>query len=124
VRELASQFLRVKGYTVLEAQGGQEALEIARQHAGTIHLLLSDMVMPKMNGGELAARLKVIRPETRVAFMSGYSEFSRGDLGQEFPEAPVLQKPFSPVSLVDIVRRALTQGSAEQTGKEKECRVT
>jgi two-component system cell cycle sensor histidine kinase/response regulator CckA len=124
VRELACQFLRDKGYTVLEAQGGMEALDIARQHPGTIHLLLSDMVMPKMNGSELAVRLKAIRPETRFAFMSGYSEFSKGDLGQNFPEAPMLQKPFSPVSLVEIVRAALTRGSAEQTHEQKECRVT
>ena len=124
VRELACQFLRVKGYTVLEAKGGQEALEVARQYSGTIHLLLSDMVMPKMNGGELAARLKEFRPETRIAFMSGYSEFSRGDLSQGFPEAPVLQKPFSPVSLVEIVRRALGRSPAEQTREQKECRVT
>jgi len=124
VRELACQFLRDKGYTVLEAQGGLEALDIARQHRGTIHLLLSDMIMPKMNGRELAAHLKAIRPETRVAFMSGYSEFSKGDLGQNSPEAPLLQKPFSPVSLVEIVRAALTQGSGEQTHRQKECRVT
>jgi signal transduction histidine kinase len=124
VRELACQFLRVKGYTVLEAHDGQEALEIARQHTGTIHLLLSDMVMPRMNGGELAAKLKAIRPDTRVAFMSGYSEFSRGDLGRGFPDAPVLQKPFSPVSLVEIVRTALNQGPAEQAREQKECRVT
>ena len=124
VRELACQFLRVKGYTVLQAQGGQEALDIARQHPGTIHLLLSDMVMPKMNGGQLAARLKMILPEVRVAFMSGYSEFSRGDLAQGFPEAPILQKPFSPVSLVEIVRTALSRGSEDQTREQKECRVT
>jgi len=124
VRELACQFLRVKGYTVLEAQGGEEALDIARRHSGTIHLLLSDMVMPKMNGGELATRLKAIRPDTRIAFMSGYSEFSRGDLSRGFPEAPILQKPFSPVSLVEIVRTALTRVSAEQTREQKECRVT
>jgi signal transduction histidine kinase len=124
VRELACQFLRIKGYTVLEAQGGEEALEVARRHPGTIHLLLSDMVMPKMNGPELATRLKEILPEARVAFMSGYSEFSRGNLGQAFPEAPILQKPFSPVSLVEIVQRGLNQGSAQQTREQKECRVT
>jgi len=109
VRELACQFLRVKGYTVLEAAGGHEAVDIARRHPGTIHLLLSDMVMPQMNGGDLAAQLRAIRPDIRVAFMSGYSEFSRGDLGQGFPEAPVLQKPFSPASLVEIVREALAR---------------
>ncbi len=115
VRELACQFLRVKGYNVLDAENGQQALEIASKHSGTIDLLLSDMIMPKMNGGELAGRLKTIRPGIRVAFMSGYSEFSRGDLGRDFPEAPVLQKPFSPVSLVEIVRTALTPSSNPRT---------
>ena len=124
VRELACQFLRVKGYTVLEAQGGQQALDIAGKYPGPIHLLLSDMVMPKMNGGELASHLKAIRPDIRVAFMSGYSEFSRGDLGHDFPEAPMLQKPFSPVSLVEMVREALTRSSTEKAHEQKECRVT
>jgi signal transduction histidine kinase len=124
VRELACQFLRVKGYTILEAQDGREALGIAGEYTGTIHLVLTDMVMPKMNGPEMAARLKAIRPETRIAFMSGYSEFSRGDLGQGFPNAPVLQKPFSPVSLVEIVREALHRDPAEKANELKESRVT
>jgi signal transduction histidine kinase/CheY-like chemotaxis protein len=123
VRELACQFLRVKGYTVLEAKDGQEALEIAGRHSGTIHLILSDMVMPKMNGGELAGRLKAIRPGIRVAFMSGYSEFSRGDMGQDFPQAPVLQKPFSTASLVGIVREALAESSTGQANETRECRI-
>jgi signal transduction histidine kinase len=124
VRELACQFLRVKGYTVLEARDGPEALEIAGRHPGLIHLVLSDMVMPKMNGGELAGRLKGIRPDIRVAFMSGYSEFSRGDLGRGFPDAPILQKPFSPASLVGIVREGLARTPAEHAPETKECRVT
>ena len=114
VRELACQFLRVKGYTVLDAKDGEEALQIAARHSGTIHLLVSDMVMPKMNGGDLARKLKMIRPNIRVAFMSGYSEFSRGDVGHEFPHAPVLQKPFSPASLVGIVREAMAEISPDQ----------
>jgi two-component system, cell cycle sensor histidine kinase and response regulator CckA len=109
VRELACQFLRVKGYNVIEAEGGLEALAASRRHPGVIHLVLSDMVMPKMSGCELAVQLKATRPDIRVAFMSGYSEFSRGDLGKEFPDARVLQKPFSPASLVEIVRETLLQ---------------
>ena len=109
VRELACKFLSVKGYNVLEAGGGPEALEVARRHSGMIHLLLSDMVMPKMSGTELAARLRAIRPEIRIAFMSGYSEFSNSDLSKNFPETLVLQKPFSPASLVEIVREALAR---------------
>jgi len=124
VRELACQFLRVKGYTVLEARDGQEALEIATRHSGTIHLLLSDMVMPKMNGGELARRLKAIHPKIKVAFMSGYSEFSNGEMGHEFPQAPVIQKPFSPASLVVIVREALAEGATNRPAEAKEYRVS
>jgi CheY-like chemotaxis protein len=124
VRELACQFLRVKGYTVLEADGGESALEVARRHRGVIHLLLSDMVMPKMSGGELAAKLIALRPETRIAFMSGYSEFSRGDLNKGFPEAPVLQKPFSPASLVEIVREALARPLSSPVRAGSELHVT
>ena len=124
VRELACQFLRVKGYNILEADGGVNALGVARRFAGTIHLLLSDMVMPKMSGDDLAARLKAIRPEIRVAFMSGYSEFSRGDMGKGFPEAPVLQKPFSPASLVEIVRKALARPLATPAHEGSELKVT
>ncbi len=112
VRELACQFLRVKGYNVIEAEGGLEALAASRRHPGVIHLVLSDMVMPKMSGCEMAVQLKATRPDIRVAFMSGYSEFSRGDLGKQFPEALVLQKPFSPASLVEIVRETLLQPPA------------
>jgi two-component system cell cycle sensor histidine kinase/response regulator CckA len=124
VRELACQFLRVKGYTVLEAKDGHEALEIAARYSGTIHLLLSDLVMPKMNGGELAGRLKMVRSNIKVAFMSGYSEFSRGEMANEFPHAPVLQKPFSPATLVGIVREALMQSTRDQSVETIESRVT
>jgi len=113
VRELACQFLSVKGYIVLAASGGAEALEIASKHDGTIHVVLSDMVMPQMSGGELVRRLQQNRPEIKIAFMSGYSEFSRG--GLDFPQAPVLQKPFSPASIVELIRSALSKGVAQET---------
>jgi signal transduction histidine kinase len=124
VRELACQFLRVKGYNVLEAESGPEALEVSDRYAGTIHLLLSDMVMPKMGGDKLAAQLRATRPEIRVAFMSGYSEFSRGDLGKGFPDVPVLQKPFSPASLVEIVREALAGPVNVESRESSELHVT
>jgi signal transduction histidine kinase/FixJ family two-component response regulator len=120
VRELACQFLRVKGYTVLDARDGEQALEIAGRHSGTIHLLLSDMVMPRMNGGDLACKLKRARPDIQVAFMSGYSEFTRADKGQEFPDAPILQKPFSPASLVGIIREALAKASPTRPVQAKQ----
>jgi two-component system cell cycle sensor histidine kinase/response regulator CckA len=124
VRELACQFLRVKGYTVLEARDGEHGIDIATRHPGVIHAVLSDLIMPRMSGGELAERLKKIRPEIRIAFMSGYSEFSRGDSSQNFPHAPILQKPFSPASLVEIVRGVLTESPKEQSSEKDDCRVT
>jgi CheY-like chemotaxis protein len=123
VRDLACQFLRVKGYTVLEARDGQEAVEIAARYEGVIHLLLSDMVMPQMNGAELARHMLKARPGIRVAFVSGYSEFARGDMGKGFPEAPILQKPFSPISLVKLVREALSAKVPEQAPNPKEFSV-
>jgi signal transduction histidine kinase/CheY-like chemotaxis protein len=124
VRELACQFLKVKGYAVLEAKDGPEALEAAARYAGTIHLILSDMVMPKMSGMELVRRLKEIRPDVRVLFMSGYSVYSNGDPEGEFPDVPVLQKPFSSISLVEMVRKAIDAKVPEPVSDEKECRVS
>jgi signal transduction histidine kinase/CheY-like chemotaxis protein len=123
VRELACQFLKVKGYAVLGAKDGEEALEVAGRYAGTIHLILSDMVMPKMSGIELVRRLKAIRPDIRVLFMSGYSVYSNGDPGREFPDVPMLQKPFSSISLVEMVRKTLDAEIPEPVNNEKECRV-
>ena len=119
VRELACQFLKVRGYAVLEAKDGPEALEVAGRYAGTIHLILSDMVMPKMGGIELVRRLKAVRPDIRVLFMSGYSVYSGGDTEKEFLDGPVLQKPFSSISLVEMVRKALEAEVQEPLSNSK-----
>ncbi len=110
VRELACEFLRASGYSVLEARDGAEALEVARRYTGPIHLILSDIVMPRMGGAELAARAVVIQPGAKVVLMSGYSEHSHS--GQETDGFPVLQKPFSLNSLVGKVREVLTGNAA------------
>jgi CheY-like chemotaxis protein len=115
VRELTCEFLKVSGYTVLQAQNGVEALEICARHSGVIHLVLSDMVMPKMGGAELAVKLAKARPGTKVVLMSGYSDYSNGPRGLLSPDALILQKPFSRPSLVEKVREALTRTSVEQT---------
>ena len=67
VRELAGEFLKAHGYAVLEATDGIAALEIAARHEGTIHLVLTDMIMPRMSGAELVKRLKEIRPDMKAA---------------------------------------------------------
>ena len=114
VRELACQFLKVSGYSVLEAKDGVEALGIAKQFAGTIHLVLSDMVMPRMGGTALARQLKIVRPNTKIVLMSGYSEFTNETASPEVQQIPVLQKPFSRESLVKKVREALGAISTEE----------
>ena len=74
VRAVLHQILVGKGYRVLQAASGEEALAISRLHRGPIHLLLTDVTMPEMKGPELAARLRAERPQTRVVFMSGYND--------------------------------------------------
>ncbi len=106
VRHLACRFLRAGGYTVLEAKDGVEALAVAARHTGTIHLTLSDVVMPRMGGAVLLERLKAIRPGTKGVLMSGYSEYS-GSPPSGGMEALMIEKPFSQNSLLEKVREAL-----------------
>jgi len=105
VRELAVETLERRGYRVLAASSGEEALKTANAYDGTIHLLISDVVMPGMKGPELADRLRVLRPGVRVLLMSGYATdvVTPADLN----EATFLTKPFAPETLVKIVRQIL-----------------
>ena len=107
VRELIREVLQRQGYAVLEASNGVEALEVARRHAGPIHLLLTDVVMPQMNGTELAAELRSVRPETKVLFMSGYSSRAGRSLALLESPAMFLTKPFTPEALAAQVRLIL-----------------
>jgi two-component system cell cycle sensor histidine kinase/response regulator CckA len=74
VRDLARRVLSDYGYDVLEARQGKEALALSELHAGPIHLLLTDVVMPKMSGRELAQNLQALRPDMPVLYMSGYND--------------------------------------------------
>ena len=124
VRELAGEFLKAHGYTVLEAKDGIDALEIAARHEGTIHVLLTDMIMPRMSGPELVKRLKAIRPDMKAAYMTGYAEYATS--GSETPskqQESILQKPFSSASLADMIRAVLAGNAGEKTSDAKECRV-
>jgi signal transduction histidine kinase len=109
VRELASEFLKAGGYRVLEARDGVEALKCALNHSDTIDLLLTDMVMPRMNGADLAQQLCRSRSGIRVVFMTGYSEYSaKNDETLSGGNTMVLQKPFSRSALLEKVRYVLT----------------
>jgi CheY-like chemotaxis protein len=92
---------------VLQAAGGPEALALSRERTGPIHLLLTDVVMPRLGGRELATTLCKERPGLKVLFMSGYSEDPSEERGAFDPSFRLLQKPFTPESLARTVREAL-----------------
>jgi two-component system cell cycle sensor histidine kinase/response regulator CckA len=105
LRGLTRSLLEESGYTVLEAELPEAATEIARRHRGTIHLLLTDMVMPGMNGRVLAANLASMKPEMKVVYMSGYTGFTHAGLAD--PDISLLAKPFTRETLLRKVREAL-----------------
>ena len=107
VRELVRAALARTGYRVLAARDGDEALTRAAAHAGRIDLLLTDVVMPGLNGRELALRFRQARPDGRVLFMSGYAADVVSDQGALAGDAELLLKPFTPVELEARVRAAL-----------------
>jgi CheY-like chemotaxis protein len=99
--------LQLCGYRVLQAHNGSGAVELCRRHEGTIQLLVTDIVMPGMNGPELAASVRELRPEAKVLFISGYSERAFTSHGALAAEAGFLQKPFMPEALARKVREVL-----------------
>ncbi len=107
VRELAREILRMNGYTVLEAADGGEGLRIGERHAGPIHLLMTDVVMPRMGGRELAQRLARRRPDMRVLYMSGYTDDATLPHGVIEADTAFLQKPFAAGTLARKVREVL-----------------
>jgi signal transduction histidine kinase len=110
VRDLAHRLLKQQGYNVLEAANGVQALRVAQEHAGeTIHLLQTDVVMPQMGGKELANQLKILRPEVKVLYTSGYTDDAIVHHGVLEPGINFLQKPFSPATLAQKVREVLDQ---------------
>jgi two-component system cell cycle sensor histidine kinase/response regulator CckA len=108
VRNLAVSILRRQGYHVLEAPDGDQAFLLAHNHSGAnIHLLVTDVIMPQMGGRELADRIKIIRPEMKVLYMSGYTDNAIVHHGVLNPGIEFLQKPFSPAGLAQKVREVL-----------------
>jgi len=107
VRNLTRHVLATHGYTVLEASHGEEALAVAREHAGPIDLLVTDVVMPRMNGRELVDRLSPLRPAMRVVYISGYTDDAVVARGVEKAGLAFLQKPFTLDALARTVRAAL-----------------
>jgi CheY-like chemotaxis protein len=107
IRQLARDVLTRAGYRVLDAGDTATALEVAAAHDGLIDLLLTDVVMPGPNGVELADRLRVTRPQTRVLFMSGYTDNAAVRNGLLAPDTAFLQKPFTPEGLLRKIRQVI-----------------
>jgi signal transduction histidine kinase/ActR/RegA family two-component response regulator len=111
VRSLVCKVLRASGYTVLESLNPADALRIAREHPDPIHLLLTDVVMPQMSGREVANQVIVLRPSTKVLFISGYTDDAIVHHGVLDPKTAFLHKPFSPDALARKVREVLDNSS-------------
>jgi two-component system cell cycle sensor histidine kinase/response regulator CckA len=105
LRRLARLILMQQGFHVIEASDGAEALEVVSAYAEPVDLLLTDVIMPKVNGLVLAQRLLQERPGIRVLYMSGYVEKSM--LLAKHSELILVQKPFTPVALIAAVRQVL-----------------
>jgi PAS domain S-box-containing protein len=109
VRALAQETLEATGYTVLEAPRPEEALRVAREHAGRIDVLVADVVMPEMTGRALADQLRARRPDLKVLFISGYASDAIVQLGVLEPGTAFLNKPFTPGALARRIREVLDE---------------
>jgi len=110
VRGLTSRILEKQGYRVIAAQHGREAMDIATKEAGHIDLVLTDIVMPGMNGRGLVERLAGIRPRIKSLYMSGYTDDDIVRRGFIEPSKSFLQKPFTSEALLQTVRKVLDEG--------------
>ncbi|MEI6042839.1 MAG: PAS domain-containing protein [Chloroflexota bacterium] len=108
VRALASKVLHKCGYNVLEAQNGDEAQLLCKRYRGNIHLLLTDIVMPRMNGQEVALQLAPLQPQMKVLYISGYNNQTIVDQTLLEENGTFLQKPFTPLELTRKVREVIT----------------
>ena len=113
VRKLVRRTLERQGYHLLVAAGGADAVRVAEQYGGPIHLLITDVVMPQMSGRETAERLKALRPGLHVLFVSGYTETTFARTGGLAAGELFLQKPFTPLALVRRVRELLDQANGQ-----------
>jgi CheY-like chemotaxis protein len=105
LRELISNRMRTEGYEVLEAANGEEAVAIASRHKSDIRLLLTDVIMPKLRGPQLASRLRLKFPGLKVIYMSGYTESALVQDGMLERNTVLLQKPFTVKKILEVIQQ-------------------
>ncbi len=113
IRQLMRRALEQRGYTVLEARNGEQALAVAERHRGPIHLLITDVVMPGMNGFDLAHHLTRSHPRLRVLFVSGHGEHPGVRQGLREAQHPFLLKPYTQEALLRSIREVLDAPSTD-----------
>ena len=118
VREFTATLLEGFGYQVLQASNGPEAIALAELHAATIHLLITDIVLPVMDGRVVAERLRTVHRETKVLYISGYSEEKIGRSEHLDESLALLQKPFTPEALGTRVRAILNEADRQRKASE------
>jgi DNA-binding NtrC family response regulator len=119
LRSLVTKVLSEKGYKVLTAVDGQQALRIGKNRKGRIDLLLTDVVMPGMRGQQLAEELAKIYPQMHVVYMSGYTDNALMHAGSLEPGTIFLQKPFTPDVILRKVRSVLDESKSQQESKRR-----
>jgi hypothetical protein len=112
VREITREVLERQGYCVLEADGAEQAIRMSQDHSGRIDLLLTDVVMPGMNGRDLARQLLMANPALNIAFMSGYAEHELLRKVVVDPAAVYIPKPFTLAALLSGVANAINPKAA------------
>jgi two-component system cell cycle sensor histidine kinase/response regulator CckA len=119
LKELTCRILGDQGYQVLGTTDARHALELCSTHRGPIHLLVTDMVMPRMSGAELAESARAMRVEMKVLYMSGYTDSATVHNGTQRDPVPFLQKPFTPLELGRKVREAIGTVTPGEPLREK-----
>jgi signal transduction histidine kinase len=121
IRSLLTQVLTAEGYRVLTAEHGEHALEISRRHEGPIHVLVTDVIMPRLDGRELASRMAAERPQTRVLFVTGYAGTALHDQEVASGQVPVLAKPFRIEELIQRIQELLPTPSTPIQSRRQGC---
>jgi two-component system cell cycle sensor histidine kinase/response regulator CckA len=112
VRDLMRKILEREGFSVMVASSGEDALTAFFAHDGPIRLVIADLVMGRMGGRELVERLHNLRPETKAMYMSGYARATIASHGHTDPGVPLLEKPFTPDTVIEAVRALLDESDS------------